>query len=49
MRWDNDFVILELEDGTLLYPIRDTEGNGPAILSVQIPGTKVGPAEFHFF
>lgn len=49
MGWDDDFVILELEDGTLLYPIRDAEGNGPAILSVQIPGTNVGPAEFHFF
>jgi hypothetical protein len=49
MKWDNDFVVLELEDGTLLYPIRDTEGNGPAILSVQIPATKVGPAEYHFF
>ena len=49
LNWDDELIVLELEDGTLFYPIRDAEGNGPAILSVQIPGTNVGPAEFHFF
>jgi hypothetical protein len=31
--WDyGEGVVLELEDGTLLYPSRDPEGNGPGVL-----------------
>ena len=31
--WDGDrAIILELDDGTLVYPSRDDEGNGPGAL-----------------
>lgn len=31
--WDGDrAIVLELDDGTLVYPSRDDEGNGPGAL-----------------
>jgi len=30
--WDAPCLVLVLEDNTLLYPSRDTEGNGPGRL-----------------
>ena len=30
--WDHPGVVLELGDGTIVYPSRDPEGNGPGVL-----------------
>lgn len=30
--WDNTTVLIELDDGTKLYPSQDDEGNGPGAL-----------------
>jgi len=30
--WDGKCICLELDDGTILYPSRDEEGNGPGAL-----------------
>jgi hypothetical protein len=30
--WDEDFMVLELENGIKLYPSRDDEGNGPGVI-----------------
>ncbi len=30
--WDEDFTVIELENGIKLYPSRDDEGNGPGVL-----------------
>jgi hypothetical protein len=30
--WDGPTTVIELDDGSLLYPSRDEEGNGPGAL-----------------
>ena len=30
--WDDAAIVLVLDDGTRLYPSRDSEGNGPGVL-----------------
>ena len=30
--WDEDFTVIELENGIKLYPSCDDEGNGPGII-----------------
>ena len=47
MGWDDDVIIFETEDGTLFYPSRDSEGNGPGIMFVQ--EALDGPTVFHQF
>ena len=42
--WDDELIVLELEDGTLFYPSRDGEGNNSGVLVVQLPSAK-----FHQF
>jgi hypothetical protein len=37
--WDRSAVMIELDDGALLFPSQDDEGNGPGALFIQ-PGTK---------
>jgi len=32
--WDNGTDIIVLEDGTVIYPSRDDEGNGPGVLFI---------------
>jgi hypothetical protein len=44
LHWDDELIVLELEDGTLFYPSRDGEGNNSGVLFVQPPS-----AEFHQF
>lgn len=44
LQWDDELIVLELEDGTLFYPSRDGEGNNSGVLVVQLPS-----AEFHQF
>lgn len=33
LMWDERPIILELDDGTVLFPLRDSEGNGPGTIS----------------
>ena len=41
--WDESAPVLELEDGTILYPSRDEEGNGPGcVFGVDSKGTPFG-------
>ena len=35
--WSHKAVVIELDDGTLLFPSRDDEGNGPGALFGQAP------------
>jgi hypothetical protein len=30
--WDEDFIVIELENGIKLYPSCDDEGNGPGVI-----------------
>ena len=30
--WDEDFTVIELENGIKLYPSCDDEGNGPGVI-----------------
>ncbi len=30
--WDEDFIVIELENGIKLYPACDDEGNGPGVI-----------------
>jgi len=32
MGWDQKCVVIELDDGNLIYPSQDDEGNGPGAL-----------------
>jgi len=48
MMWDDDLFVVELEDGTLLFPSRDHEGNGPGVMFVQEPPSKE-QSTFHQF
>lgn len=32
MGWDSACIVLKLDDGTLLFPSQDDEGNGPGAL-----------------
>jgi len=36
--WDQKAIVIQLDDGTILYPSRDDEGNGAGALFVQGPG-----------
>ena len=44
LHWDEELIVLELEDGTLFYPSKDAEGNNSGVLVVQLTY-----AEFHQF
>jgi len=45
MMWDGeDLIVIVMEDGTLFYPSRDHEGNGPGVLMLQTQSE-----EFHQF
>ena len=35
-------VVIQLDDGTLLFPSRDEEGNGPGCMFVQTPARTSG-------
>jgi len=35
-------VVIQLDDGTLLFPSRDEEGNGPGCMFVQTPAGASG-------
>lgn len=45
--WSDDVIIFETEDGTLFYPSKDSEGNGPGVMFVQ--EALDGPTMFHQF
>lgn len=49
MSWDGELIVIEMEDGTLFYPSRDHEGNGPGVLFLQEGSSLNGPIMFHQF
>ena len=36
--WDDSAVVIELDNGVLIYPSRDPEGNGPGVFFVKEEG-----------
>lgn len=41
--WDRSGVVFELNDGTIVYPSQDDEGNGPGALFTSNENTPVIP------